>query len=177
MCPFLVQGLRLLTFLFLNFYLLWSMSHPGVVTLITITVSVLLSLDNMRLSAVLGNDAVSVTEPVLDTVWPPCVMSVIPIMISCPPFTFSSRSIIVSSLPFPGPRSVALLPVTVMCSVRSALVDEPIVHIPLPPSSHLLEERIDNLSVIQTINFTFDHSRSFARIIMIFYSQCICYIS
>ena len=113
------------------------MSHPGVITVLTLTVSVLLPLDSHLVpSAVLGEDPVSVTQSVLDAVWPPAaVMSVIPMMIGCPPvyvtpLVMSPLMMMMSPLPVPGLRSVAMVIVTVMWSVRSAPIEiEPLVHL------------------------------------------------
>ena len=60
-----------------------SVSHPGVITILTLTdPAMMLPLDRHLLPpAVLGEDPVSVTQPVLDAVWPPAVMSVLPMMV------------------------------------------------------------------------------------------------
>ena len=113
------------------------MSHPGVITVLTLTVSVLLPLDSHLVpSAVLGEDPVSVTQPVLDAVRPPgAVMSVIPMMISCPPvyvtpLVMSPLMVMMSPLPITGLRSVVMVIMTVMWSVRSAPIEiEPLVHL------------------------------------------------
>ena len=54
----------------LNFDLLRFVSHPGVITVISVWIFELLPLDQPLISAILGHNIISITQTVPDTVMP-----------------------------------------------------------------------------------------------------------
>ena len=124
-----------------NFDLLWSVSHPGVITVITVWIFELLSLDQPLISAILGHNIISITQTVPDTVMPCCVMfvSVWPPIMSFPVSKLhvtlligvTPGVLIMPSIPsIPVSVASSVVTVTMMWSVGSALIErEPLIHL------------------------------------------------